>query len=83
MQRSEGGGRKEYSAERMACAILGAQPLDELQQWAEDLLSKIPSGCGPPARFAQAGFPYEVSSCACFCVSPYDTCRMGLAFFHF
>ncbi|KAK9820983.1 hypothetical protein WJX81_000873 [Elliptochloris bilobata] len=49
----------EYSAERMALAVLGAQPLPELEAWARELFAAVPSGAGPRPAFPLAGPPYE------------------------
>ena len=52
--------RGQYSAERMALAVLGAQPLPELEAWAGELFAAVPSGAGPRPAFPHVGPPYEV-----------------------
>ena len=51
--------RGQYSAERMALAVLGAQPLPELEAWAAELFAAVPSGAGPRPTFPHVGPPYE------------------------
>lgn len=51
--------RGQYSAERMALAVLGAQPLPELEEWVRELFAAVPSGAGPRPTFPTAGSPYE------------------------
>jgi len=47
----------QYSAERMTLAVLGAEPLDDLEAWVRELFSGVPSGrSGPPAALPQ-GLP--------------------------
>ena len=52
--------RGQYSAERMNLVLLGGEPLDTLQAWAEELFSAVPGGRGPSPTFHDAGFPFEV-----------------------
>ncbi|GAB4823775.1 hypothetical protein N2152v2_010821 [Parachlorella kessleri] len=51
--------KAQYSAERMRLVILGGEPLDTLQGWAEELFSGVPAGKGPAPDFQGAGFPFE------------------------
>ena len=43
----------------MALAVLGAQPLPELEAWAAELFAAVPSGAGPRPTFPHVGPPYE------------------------
>ncbi len=43
----------------MALAVLGAQPLPELEEWVRELFAAVPSGAGPRPTFPTAGSPYE------------------------
>ena len=54
--------RQHYSAERMCLAVVGGEPLDDLQAWVTDLFSAVPCGRGPRPAFAHAGLPYEVAT---------------------
>ena len=43
----------------MQLAILGGEPLDELQEWATELFAAVPSGVGPRPDYGSEGFPFE------------------------
>ena len=51
--------RQQYSAERMALVVVGAEPLDVLQGWAVELFSGVRSGLGAPTPFHAEGSPFE------------------------
>ena len=53
---------EQYSAERMTLAVLGAEPLDELEAWVRELFSGVPAGrAGPPATFHELPPPFEAA----------------------
>lgn len=49
---------EHYSAERMSLVLLGAEPLDTLAAWIEELFGPVPGGRGPRPSISAAGFPY-------------------------
>ena len=54
--------REQYSAERMTLAVLGAEPLDDLEAWVRELFAGVPSGrSGPPATFQELPPPFEAA----------------------
>ena len=52
--------RQHYSAGRMSLAILGGEPLEQLQQWVLDLFGSLPAGDSPKPSFGHAGLPFKV-----------------------
>jgi nardilysin len=51
---------REYGAERMCLAVLGGEPLDELEALVRRLFEAVPGGrVGPARTFASEGPPFE------------------------
>lgn len=52
--------REQYSAERMALAVLGGDSLETLEAWVKELFSHVPAGKGPKQSFEHLDRPYQV-----------------------
>ena len=61
--------REQYSAERMALAVLGGDSLETLEAWVKELFSHVPSGKGAIPSFEHLERPYEVKS--------WSVCKIG------
>lgn len=55
--------REEYSAERMALALLGGDSIETLEGWVKNLFGQVPAGQGAKASFKGLPRPYKVCCC--------------------
>lgn len=73
---------REYCPSRMSLAVLGGQPLRQLEAWVRELFEAVPAARQqPPPSFSSQGMPFEVSGragmlCTCCCGPGMQACRV-------